>query len=178
VTDGEVVSLAGDWGGQGSTESIDHWWVSAHSFAWLFEGLLHQGVWVVGQQGELLVLGKGVVTCSEEIFCDLTITEWLFESSGWGVSLDTCDLSQRSVLGALGSVHLFHHHLLLVLLLLVVVLLLLARHTEIHKSLNGLFSLGSLWLQLVEWIIEHLSVVGKELAHLLEVDLNDVVLGE
>ena len=36
----------------------------------------------------------------------------------------------------------------------------------------------SIWLELVERIVEHSSVVREELTHLLEVDLDDVVLGE
>jgi hypothetical protein len=39
-----------------------------------------------------------------------------------------------------------------------------------------LFSLRSLWLKLVQWIVEDLSVVGEEFTHLLKVDLNNVVL--
>lgn len=83
---------------------------------------------VVSKQRELLVLGKWVITSTKEVFGDLTVTEWLLESSGWRISLDSCNLSlsNRSILRALGAVHLVHHHLLLVLLLLGVVLLLLA----------------------------------------------------
>ena len=47
-----------------------------------------------------------------------------------------------------------------------------------HQSFNGLFSLRSVRLKLVERVVENLSVVGEELTHLLEVDLNNVVLSE
>jgi hypothetical protein len=39
-----------------------------------------------------------------------------------------------------------------------------------------LFSLRSLRLQFVEWVVEYLSVVGKELTKLHKVDLDDSVL--
>lgn len=44
----EVVSLARDWGSQCSAEGVDDWWVSALGFAWLLEGLSHQGASIVG----------------------------------------------------------------------------------------------------------------------------------
>jgi len=45
---------------------------------------------------------------------------------------------------------------------------LISRHSEIHESFNRLFSLRSLWLKLVQWIVEDLSVVGEEFTHLLK----------
>jgi len=71
--------------------------------------------------------------------------------------------------------------LLLVLgfLLRIELLVLISRHTKVsHQSFNGLFSLRSVRFKLVERVVENLSVVREELAHLLEIDLNDVVLSE
>lgn len=41
-----------------------------------------------------------------------------------------------------------------------------------------MFTLRSLWLQFVQWIIENLPVVGEELTHFEQVDLYNVVLLE
>lgn len=57
-------------------------------------------MWVVGKKREFLVFSKRIITSAEKIFGYLSVTEWLFESSGRRVTLDTGDLVLRSVLGA------------------------------------------------------------------------------
>lgn len=78
------------------------------------------------------------------------------------------DAQLAAVSSSLRSVHLLHHLVLGELLLLgVVVLAGASRDSVVHQSLNRLLALGRVWLQLVEWVVQHLSVVGKELAELV-----------
>jgi hypothetical protein len=50
--------------------------------------------------------------------------------------------------------------------------------TKVHKSLNGLLSLRSLWLELVVRSVDQLSVGADELTKLGEIDVNKVGLRE
>ena len=94
--------------------------------------------------------------------------------------MDTGYLVALSILRAGRSIHLLHHLLLVLGLLLgIVLLVLVSRNSEIsHQSFHRLFSLRSIWLKLVERIVENLSVVREEFTHLLKVDLDDIVLSE
>lgn len=82
VTDRQIVSLGGDWGGQGSAEWINHWWESAHCLRWLLEVLLHKSPWVTGKERELLVASHWVVSSSEKLRCDFSIILRLLVPSG------------------------------------------------------------------------------------------------
>jgi hypothetical protein len=70
-----------------------------------------------------------------------------------------------------------HLHVLGELLLLSVVALwdVLAL---VHERLDSLLALWSLGLELVQRVIENLSVVGEELSELLQVELDNTVLVE
>jgi hypothetical protein len=70
-----------------------------------------------------------------------------------------------------------HLHVLGELLLLSVVALwdVLAL---VHERLDSLLALWSLGLELVQRVIENLSVVGEELSKLLQVELDNTVLVE
>jgi hypothetical protein len=174
----EVVPLAGNWSSQGSAESVDHRRVPAHGLAWLLEGLLHQGHRVVGEQGELLVLGHGVIACSKQVLGDLAVSERLLVSSGRRITLDP-ELASLLLASSLGCVHVLHHLVLGELLLLgVVVLSLVAAHSVVHECLHGLFSLWSVWLELVQRVVKDLFVVREELSELIQVDLDNNVLSE
>ena len=76
---------------------------------------------------------------------------------------------------SLGTVHLLHLHFVGELLLLSIVAL---RHilSLVHKGFHGLLTLRSLWLELVQRVIQHLPVVREELAELLQVKLHYAVL--
>jgi hypothetical protein len=56
--------------------------------------LLHEGHWVVGEKRELLVLGHGIISSTEKILGDFTITEWLREPPGWRVTVNADDSSE------------------------------------------------------------------------------------
>ena len=78
---------------------------------------------------------------------------------------------------SLRSVHLLHLHVLSELLLLGVVVLWCVL-SLVHEGLDGLLTLRSLWLELVQRVIQHLSVVGEELTKLLQVKFDYAVLIE
>jgi len=177
VTDREVVTLTGDRGCESPAEGINHWWVSALGLAWLLEGRLHESHGVVGEERVLLVLGHGVITCSEEVLRDLAITEGLLVSSGRRIALDA-DGAMHWLGSALGGIHVGHLLLDELLLLRVVLVLLSAADTVVHESLDCLLALRSLGLELVKGVVENLSVVREEFSKLLEVKFDHGVLVE
>lgn len=79
----------------------------------------------------------------------------------------------------LRMIHLIDHvHLMISHVLLMCVVSLITINSEIHQSLDGLFSLWCIRLEFVEWIIQNLFIIGEELTKVLEIYLNDIVFRE